>query len=224
MFNKIIVLEGGKVTHAVRSTKNDENIISKRTICGTEYIWHSVPKNRKTGKPYNKVTCKKCMAILCTLEDKKCTDLKKLHYPNYPYEILSHVIMTLKLAHGMAITCSWGSTMAKEYYLKKIRRNSWGHKDKELWEFVKKELERLLSPYDAWKRQLFKYTPELAGLIAALAEVPLGKKKISEAEVIMIESLALTKGIKLECHLRSILAEDGADLIEWLRTVVVVKE
>jgi hypothetical protein len=219
MFDKIIVITGGKVTHAVRdSDRKDEQLVPNRTVCGMGYTWHTTPKCTKTGKPYTKVTCKKCRNILCTLKETTVSE------QNFPYEILDHIIMTLKLAHGMATTCSAGVTMTKELYLKKIWRNSWSHRDKELWEFVKKELERLLSPYDTWKKQLFKYTPGLAGLIAALAEVPAGKKKISEAEVIMLESLALTKGIKLDCHLRSILIEDGADLIEWLRTVVVVKE
>ena len=134
--------------------------------------------------------------------------------------LVDNVIATLKPVHRQSGHNPISVTWAKEHYLEKIFRSSWSRRSPALWKFVRGEFTRLLFPYPKGEPQ-FIDRPELAGLIAALVEVPPGKEKVSEAKVIMMESLAKTKGIKLECHLRSMQTETGDEIIEWLRTVAV---
>jgi hypothetical protein len=132
--------------------------------------------------------------------------------------LIRYTIDTLKVARNQAHKNPISVTVSKKMYLEKINRENLN--ETELWEFIRKELERELYPYPE-DRPVFIVRPELAGLIAAVTEIPPEKRVASEVQAIIMRSLAKTKGIKLDRDFRFMNTKIADELIEWLRTTVV---
>ena len=203
---------GRKAVHAMHVSGNFVAV----TCCGIKGGgWAGTSK---------KVTCKTCISkmtiSIANGEDYYREELHRALNVKPHTETIERLVELLKITHRMVIECPAAVRMSKESYMERYSFNDWS--DKKLYELIEKELVRfkLLEdvPYGTGK-QFLKLTPQLAGLVSALTDIK--DTDISELQRVKIETIVLTKEIKVPDDLKKLSKSEADELIEWLGEVVI---
>ncbi len=229
----------GKVVHA------DADLPGRITCCGIKYAW------KKASHEYDIVTCRSCIKVMFKSVMEGSTEYTMLLanalglWPTMESarvksildkdNTLSEVIAAdrIDVLVGMLKTVLRHTQertavvlKVKERWLEGNKIGDW--KDQEMWEPIREklQLERMDGTFGHFS-QFLKCSPEISGLLAALTHVtpmPTEPTEATDLQLAKIGALAATKGIDLDYDIEALSVKDADAFIEWLRTVVIVKE
>jgi hypothetical protein len=137
-------------------------------------------------------------------------------------DVFDYIIETLQTVRDYTIKDPDKMTALRDAYIKRFYTKNKSTEKLGDWNAIINELNVLID--HPIKDRFFKNGPEIAGLIAAIAKIKkpqVEESLLTELQFIKICTLAQTKSIELDGDIEALSVEDGDNLIEWLREIVI---